>query len=149
MLTRRRDKNHDLEHWTIRFGDIDVGHISLRAGVPRAAPQWGWACGFYPGTEPGQHRYGAAATFDDARAAFAQAWQRLAATRTEADYRAWRDSRDRTAWKYRMHDLHLPLPTQRPDGVARCFCGEVITSATMDNHVLGAHRGDVRWRSRP
>ncbi|WP_152535619.1 hypothetical protein [Bradyrhizobium sp. Ai1a-2] len=93
-----------------------------------------------PGTEPGQHRYGAAATFDDARAAFALAWQKLAATRTDADYQAWRDHRDWTMWKYRMHDLHLPLPTQRPDGVARCFCGEAITSATMDDHVLGAHR---------
>ena len=139
-LTRRRDPNHDPEHWMIQFGDVRVGHIGLRTGAPRDAPQWGWACGFYPGTEAGQHRYGAAATFDDARAAFAQAWQTLAATRTEIDYQAWRDSRDRTAWKYRMHDQGLPLPTQRPDGVAQCFRGEVITIATVDDHVLAAHR---------
>jgi hypothetical protein len=32
-------------------------------------------CGIYPGTKPGEHRSGIAATFDDARAAYSQAWQ--------------------------------------------------------------------------
>jgi hypothetical protein len=35
-----------------------------------------------------------------------------------------------TAWKDRMHDVALPLPTQRADGIARCFYGEVVTSRT-------------------
>jgi hypothetical protein len=60
--------------------------------------------------------------------------------RTEADYEAWRWQRDRTAWNDRMHDLVLPLPTQRPDGIARCFCGEVVTNPTLDSHIRVAHR---------
>ncbi len=31
-----------------------------------------------------------------------------------------------------MHRLALPLPTQRPDGNARCFCGEMVTIRTLD-----------------
>ena len=73
-LTRRRDLNRDQESWLIYFGDVTVGSIGLRAGVPYDAPSWGWACGFYPGTSPGEHRTGIAATFEEARAAFAQAW---------------------------------------------------------------------------
>ena len=86
------------------------------------------------------HRGGTAETFDEARVGFQAAWQELAATRSEADYEAWRRQRDWTAWKYRMHDLALPLPTQRPEGIARCFCGEVVTNASPDAHVRTAHR---------
>jgi len=71
-LTRRRDLNRDQESWLIYFGDVNVGSIGLRAGVPYDAPSWGWACGFYPGTSPGEHRTGIAATFEEAH--IAQAW---------------------------------------------------------------------------
>ena len=56
QLTRRRDKDRDREGWFVYFGDVRVGHIGLRAGVPTDAPQWGWmrACGFYPGCDPRQ-----------------------------------------------------------------------------------------------
>jgi hypothetical protein len=37
-----------------------------------------------------------------------------------------------------MHALALPLPAQRPEGIARCFCGEVVTSPTIDSHILAA-----------
>jgi hypothetical protein len=40
--------------------------------------------------EPGEHRSGIAETFDEARAGFQAAWQELAATRSKADYKAWR-----------------------------------------------------------
>ncbi len=108
----------------------------LRAGVPHDAHQWGWRCGFYPGTGPGDHRSGSASSFDGARAAFERAWQELAPTRTEADYRAWRDERDWTAWRRRMHEEHLPLPTQLMDGRSRCFCGLSITIASTYRHAL-------------
>ena len=101
--------------------------------------QWGWSCGFYPRTDPGEHRSGIAETFEEARAGFQAAWQELAATRTGADFEAWRRQRDWPAWKDRMHDLALPLPTQRPEGIARCFCGEVITNPTLHDHVRTAH----------
>ncbi|MHC2279979.1 hypothetical protein ACVME8_006622 [Bradyrhizobium diazoefficiens] len=124
----------------IYFGDVCVGSIGRRAGVPSSAPQWAWTCGFHPGTRPGEQRSGVAETFDGARAAFQAAWQELSATRTEAHYEAWRCQRDWTAWKDRMHRMALPLPTQRPDGVARCLCGEVVSNRTVDSHILAAHR---------
>ncbi|MGY8676912.1 hypothetical protein [Bradyrhizobium sp. CCGUVB23] len=38
-----------------------------------------------------------------------------------------------------MHELAMPLPTQRLDGTARCFCGDAITNATVGAHVRAAH----------
>jgi hypothetical protein len=35
-----------------------------------APEEWGWDCGFYPGSHPGEHQSGTAATFDQARADF-------------------------------------------------------------------------------
>src|SRR5262249_29897693 len=40
-LIRRRDFNHDQESWLIYFGDVQIGSIGLRAGVPHDAPSWG------------------------------------------------------------------------------------------------------------
>jgi hypothetical protein len=119
---------------------VRVGAISRRAGVPNSVPQWGWSCGFYPGIEPGEHQTGAAEIFDEVRADFHAAWEELAVTRIPADYEAWRRQRDWTAWKDQMHDLALPLPTQRPEGIASCFCGEVLTTRTLDDHVRISHR---------
>ncbi|MGY8668498.1 hypothetical protein Q3C01_39865 [Bradyrhizobium sp. UFLA05-109] len=139
-LTRRRSKDDPhRETWLIFFGDVSVGVVGRRAGVPNSAPQWSWSCGFYPGTDPGEHRSGIAETFDEARMSFQAAWQELAATRTEADFETWRRQRDWTAWKDRMHRLAMPLPTQRLDGTARCFCGDAITNATVGAHVRAAH----------
>jgi hypothetical protein len=130
-LTRRRSRDDPhRETWLIYFGDVRVGSIGRRAGVPSSSAQWGWSCGFYPGTDPGEHRSGIAETFEEARANFQTAWQELATTRTEAHYEAWRRQRDWMAWNERMHDLARPLPTQRRDGVARCFCGEVVSNRT-------------------
>ncbi|RZM94767.1 hypothetical protein CWO91_39140 [Bradyrhizobium genosp. SA-3] len=140
-LTRRRSKDDPHpETWLIYFGDVRIGVIGRRAGVPNSAPQWGWSCGFYPGTAPGEHRSGIAETFERARSGFQAAWQDLAPKRTEADFEAWRRQRDWTAWNDRMHELAMPLPSQRPEGIARCFCGEVVTSRTIDSHILAAHR---------
>ena len=50
------------------------------------ADQWAWACGFYPGVEPAEHRQGTAAMFDEARKAFDEAWRRLRPRLTEADF---------------------------------------------------------------
>jgi hypothetical protein len=52
-LTRGPAKGPDLG-WFVYFGDVRVGHIGLRTGVPVLEPQWGWTCGFYPGCDPGQ-----------------------------------------------------------------------------------------------
>jgi len=55
------------ESWSIFYDDVRVGTIGKRAGVLVEVDQWGWSLGFYPGLEPGQHRSGSAATFDQAR----------------------------------------------------------------------------------
>jgi hypothetical protein len=47
-------------------------------------------------THPGEQTTGAAATFDQARADFEDAWKVLLSKRTEADFQAWRDNRDWT-----------------------------------------------------
>lgn len=48
-LTRRRSDNPHQKTWHIYFGDVRVGTIGTRAGVPTTADQWGWSCGFYRG----------------------------------------------------------------------------------------------------
>lgn len=139
-LTRRRSKDGPhRETWLINLDDVRVGMISRRSGAPISAPKWGWSCGFYPGVDPGEHRSGIVETFDGARGAFRAAWAGLEATLTEADYEAWRRQRDWGAWKERMHALALPLPTQRAEGIARCFCGDAVSIRTLDAHVRIAH----------
>ncbi len=73
-LTRRRSKGRHAESWQIFYGDVQVGTIGIRAGVPVDVDQWCWSCGFYPGSEPGEYLSGTAPTFDQARADFGKAW---------------------------------------------------------------------------
>jgi hypothetical protein len=54
-----------------------------------------WHCGFYLGSDPGEHRYGTAKTFNDARAAFEAAWRDYLPNRTETDFEEWRED---AAW---------------------------------------------------
>jgi hypothetical protein len=63
------------------------------------------------------------------------------ATRTEAHFELWRHERDYTAWKYRMRDKGLKMPTQTKNNRALCFCGTEITSRSMDAHIQQAHSG--------
>jgi hypothetical protein len=62
VLTRRRSRDAHQEVWHVFYGDVRVGSIGERAGVPIDVDQWGWTCGFYPGVHPGDHQYGSAAT---------------------------------------------------------------------------------------
>lgn len=141
QLTRRRDNDPHRTGWFVYFGDVLVGHIGTRTGVPNHAPQWGWRCGFYPGCDPQHATGGVAESFEEARAGFEQAWNRLSATRTEAHYELWRQSRDFHAWKGRMQAARLPLPSQRTSGRSHCFCGEELTVAGVPDHVQTKHRG--------
>jgi hypothetical protein len=52
-LTRRRSDNPHRETWHVYFGDIRIGFIGERAGVPVDVDQWEWSCGFYPGLHQG------------------------------------------------------------------------------------------------
>jgi hypothetical protein len=73
---------------------VRVGTIAIRTGIPHDKDPWGWSCGFYPGSHPGECTNGAAATFDQTRADFERAWQVFLSNRTEADFDRWRDAWD-------------------------------------------------------
>jgi hypothetical protein len=138
-LTRRRSPDHRDECWHVFYGDVHVGTIALRTGIPHDEDPWGWSCGFYPGSHPGECTNGSAATFDLARAGFETAWRVFLAKRTEADFQAWRRERAWTAWKYAMWDAGCKLPTQSAEGRSRCFCGEAIDIPGTPPHVYAAH----------
>ena len=56
-------------------------------------------------------------TFEEARAAFANSWQRYLPRCTETDFQAWRDQQPWTAEKYRSFDRsERMLPGWRPHG---------------------------------
>jgi hypothetical protein len=73
-LVRRRAKDTHQECWHIFYGDVHVGAIIERAGVPHDVDQWGWTCGFYPVTHRREHAHGTAVSFEQARADFEAAW---------------------------------------------------------------------------
>ena len=63
-----------------------------------------------------------------ARDGFEMAWRTFSAKRTEADYQAWRDSRDWHARKYDMWERGELLPSQKPNSMMRCAYGESFDS---------------------
>lgn len=140
-LTRRPHDDPHQQGWDVYYGDIRIGHIGTRAGVPKDVDQWGWSLGFYPGTDVGAGGSGIGVSFEECREAFERAWLKLKATLAEADYDRWRDQRDWTAWLHRMHDQKLLLPTQTREGRSRCFCGEEITIVSAMEHSRTTHRG--------
>ncbi len=130
-LTRRRSDDAHREVWQIHFGDVHVGTIGERAGVPVDVDQWRWSCGFHPGCGPGEQRDGTAPDFFTARREFERAWRELSARKTEADYQEWRDQRDWTERKYAKWARGDKFPSQAPSSMMRCACG-----VTFDSHVL-------------
>jgi hypothetical protein len=147
-LTRRRSPDAREECWHIYFGDVRVGTIRIRSGIPYDEDPWGWSCGFYPGSYPGEYLYGTAPDFDQARAGFEEAWRIFSAKRTEADFQAWRDQRDRTAAKYAAWERREKLPSQMPSSLMRCPCGETFDSHRLEQtllhvpHITATHAAD-------
>jgi hypothetical protein len=137
-LTRRRYPERP-DCWHVYYGDVQVGTIAARAGNPHDTNPWEWSCGFYPG----EHQNGTAATFDDARAEFEQAWRVFLSTHTEADFQEWREARAWTAWKYKMWDTGHRLPTQLASGRSKCFCGADITIRDMGQHARSVHTQQI------
>lgn len=132
-LTRRKDPDRP-DWWNIRAGDIDIGAIGRRPGVPVHVDQWEWSCGLHPNSAAGT-----SASFEAAREAFAAAWERIEPQIPAEAYAAHRHQRAFTAWKYAMFDSGLPMPTQLTSGRSKCFCGAEITIAGVDDHVAAAH----------
>lgn len=140
-LSRRPHNNPHQVGWDVYFGDVRIGHIGTRAGVPTDAYQWEWTIGFYPGTDVGVGSHGTGSSFEACRSDFEKAWLQLKPMLTEDNYEAWRYQRDATAWKYRMWGEKILLPTQTQDDRSRCFCGTEITNRSIPDHVRTAHRG--------
>ena len=138
-LTRRRDPDAHQEAWLIHCGDIHVGTINKRSGVPGSVDQWGWVCSFYPASHRGVHADGTASNFDEDRAAFEAAWRELLPQITATDFDEYRRYRTREVWKHGMWDAGCKIPTQTTDGRSRCFCGAEIDIAGVERHVYAAH----------
>jgi hypothetical protein len=128
-LTRRRSTDAHRDIWNVYYGDVRVGAIGGRAGVPVHVDQWGWQCGFYPGLNPGQHQDGSAATFERARAAFEEAWQRLLPKIPEGAFAEYRRDREFRAEIAALHARGEKLPTEFPSSMMRSICG-----VTFDSH---------------
>jgi hypothetical protein len=134
-LTRRRTSDRR-DCWHVYYGDVHVGTIAIRTGIPHDEDPWGWDCGFYPGSHPGEHQSGTAPTFDQARAEFEDAWRVFLLKRTEADFQAWRDAKDWTARKYAMWAAGEKLPSQKPSSMMTCPCGEVFDSHRLEHTLI-------------
>jgi hypothetical protein len=139
ILTRRRYLEAPDECWQVYYGDVRAGTIAKRVGIPNDEDPWGWFCGFYPGCHPGEQTTGTAETFEQARADFEEAWRVFLSNRTEDDFSEWRQHQAFTAWKYRMWNTSRRMPTQTTDGRSTCFCGAVLTIASVSDHVRAAH----------
>jgi hypothetical protein len=115
-----------------KITERNAGTSAIRTGIPHHEDPWGWICGFYPGSEPGEYADGTATTFDRARADFEAAWRVFLSKRTEADFQAWRDQRDWTERKYALWDAGKKLeppsygPSKPCSRFRKCPCGEVF-----------------------
>jgi hypothetical protein len=122
-LTRRRSDNPHRVTWHVYFGDIHVGTIGERAGVPVDVDQWGWSCGFYPGLHPGEHLYGTAATFEEARVGFDVAWRELQPNIPDGAFEEWRHDRESRAETMAIRERGEKLPSEVFSTMMRCVCG--------------------------
>ncbi|SHH07357.1 hypothetical protein SAMN05444169_5595 [Bradyrhizobium erythrophlei] len=136
-LTRRRYPERP-DCWHVYYGDVHVGTIASRAGAPVDVDQWGWDCGFYPGSRHGRQVQGTAETFEETRADFEAAWREYLPTCSQAEFEEHRCERARTAWKF-----HVGQGLQDADAIDRwpvaVLCGEPINTAGVDQHVYAAH----------
>ena len=141
-LTRRRSTDAREECWHVYYGDVHAGTIAIRTGIPHDEDPWGWSCGFYPGSHPGECTNGVAATFDQARADFEAVWRVFLSKRREADFQAWRDQRDWTARKYALWDAGKKLePSSHGPGLPahrfrKCPCGGVFDMRALEENLV-------------
>jgi hypothetical protein len=148
-LIRRRSNDAHEECWHIFYGDVHVGTIAKRPGIPHDQVPWGWHCGFYPLSHRGEHVEGTAADFDQARAQFEAAWEVYLPMCTEADFQKYRDQRDWTSRKYAMWKRGEKLPSQKPNSMMRCPCGEMFDSHRPEHSLIHVphiteHQREVR-----
>jgi hypothetical protein len=122
-LSRRRSDNPHQITWHVHYGDLHVGTIGERAGVPVDVDPWQWSCGFYPGLHPGQHRYGTAPTFEEARAGFEADWKALLREIPEGAFEEYRQDRESRAEMRAIQACGEKLPSEVFSLIMRCVCG--------------------------
>jgi hypothetical protein len=150
QLTRRRSDNPHRITWHVYYGDIRVGLIGERAGVPVDVDQWQWSCGFYPGLHPGQHRYGIGATFEEARAGFEADWDHLLPEISDGAFEEWRHQRDFTERKYAEWDRG-EFPSRIASSMMTCPCGARFDSwkpaESYDHraHIYAVEQQGIHW----
>lgn len=150
-LTRRRSDNPHHVTWHVYYGDVRVGTIGERAGVPVDVDQWGWSCGFYPGLHPGQRRHGTAPTFDEARAGFEVDWRNIFPEIPDGAFEEYRCDREARAEIRAIRARGEKLPSEIPSSLMRCVCGVTFDSHTPAEsydhrgHIYAAHAEGRRW----
>ena len=150
-LSRRRSDNPHQVTWHVYYGDVCVGTIGERAGVPIDVDQWKWSCGFYPGLHPGQHRYGTAASFDAARAGLEADWHSLLPEIPEGAFEEWRHDREARAEMRATHARGEKLPSEVFSTMMRCVCGvqfdswKPAESYDHRSHIYAAQAEGRRW----
>jgi hypothetical protein len=128
------------ERWRVFYGNVQVGTIGERVGVPKDVDQWGWICGFYPRASYGlKYRDGSSPTLEEACADFDAAWRLYLSGCTAEDFAVWRRQRAFTAWKYAIWDAGCRMPTQTVDGWTKCFCGAAIDNNSAHDHIVSSH----------
>jgi hypothetical protein len=137
-LTRRKYPERP-DCWHIYFGDVHAGTIAMRVGNPHDTDQWEWICGFYPGSRPGEIQSGTSATFEDARAEFASAWDIFLSKPHRGRFSGVALPAGFDRVEIRMWDRGCKLPTQLPAGRSKCFCGADLTISGVTDPVRAAH----------
>jgi hypothetical protein len=82
---RRRSTDAREECRHVYYGDVLAGTIAIRSGNPHDEDPREWHCSFHPGSHPGEHQDGTAASFEGARSDFDAAWKVFLAKRTIAE----------------------------------------------------------------
>ena len=101
-LARRRNPAAPDERWHVYRDPVPVPRMRKIIGAGPVAS--------IPGCHPRECTGGNAATFDQARADFEDAWRVFLSNRIAADFQAWRDQRDWTVEKYRRFDRGERMP---------------------------------------
>lgn len=91
-LTRKHtwpDAQNPDDDWSIYYGDIGVGRLMRHQGTARE--MWRWSVGFHPGRHPRDNQAGTTDTFEQAREAWAKAWEAYLPDCTEAQFEEYRE----------------------------------------------------------
>lgn len=86
-LTRRRSLDAPDECWHVYYGDVRVGTIAIRIGIPPHEDPWGWACCSIPVAILGNAQTAPRQRSTWSRADFEQTWRASGLPWLEATFR--------------------------------------------------------------